>query len=96
MIQILSWRPYEKNTLKGFCDLKLERTGLEIRSCAYHEKNGKRWISLPARPYQDADGNRQWEQILRFSTDANKAFQRQAVRALDLFFEGADESDRGM
>ena len=41
----ITWRPFERNTLKGFADLWLRTARLNIHGCAVHEKNGKRWIT---------------------------------------------------
>jgi hypothetical protein len=41
-----------KNTLRGFFTVAFP-SGLIIRDCMLHEKNGKRWVSLPAREYTD-------------------------------------------
>ena len=52
-----AWKPLERNTLRGFADLWLRAARLHIRGCAVHEKNGKRWVQLPARPQLDKDRN---------------------------------------
>jgi hypothetical protein len=85
MIRCLKFRPYEKNTLRGFCDLQLVRTGLIIRDCCLHEKGGKYWISFPARSYQDKAGGTQWAALIEFADgakEAREAFQKQAVAAV--------------
>ena len=48
-----AWKPLERNTLRGFADLWLREARLHIKGCAIHEKNGKRWVQLPARPQLD-------------------------------------------
>jgi len=84
-IRIISWKEHKKNTLLGFVNLKLEKTGLEIRNCTVHEKDGRRWVSLPAKPYEDENGERGWEQFLRFDPGPNKQFQELTLEALDRF-----------
>ena len=48
MIRCIRFRPHQKNTLKGFCDLELTNTGLVIHDCTWHEKDGKapHWFTL--------------------------------------------------
>mgnify|MGYP001581955617 CR=1 FL=1 len=50
MIICTRWQPYEKNTLRGFADLYLDKIGMTIRDCALHDKSGKEWIAFPSKP----------------------------------------------
>jgi hypothetical protein len=50
------WTPRRSNTLHGFCDVLLTETHLRIHDIALHEKNGKRWVSLPAKPQINREG----------------------------------------
>jgi len=87
MIRCLRFCPYQKNTLRGFADLELVRTGLVLRDCPVHEKNGKEWVAFPARSYQDKDGNTQWQALIEFAEGAREAreqFQRQAIEAIHI------------
>lgn len=36
MIRVLRYRPFSKNTLRGFVDLEPVRTGFVIRDCCWH------------------------------------------------------------
>jgi len=56
-MRLLEWRSMVRNTLRGFCVIELP-SGLVIRDVAVHEKAGKFWANLPARPMLDADGKR--------------------------------------
>ena len=49
-IEIVSYRKYEKNTLQGFLSIRMTNIKLEIHDLCIHQKNGKRWVSLPAKP----------------------------------------------
>jgi hypothetical protein len=44
-----------KNTLQGFFDLELP-SGLMLKDCSLHEKDGKRWIGLPGKAVVDSKG----------------------------------------
>jgi hypothetical protein len=86
MIRCIKIRRYEKNTLKGFVDLELVRTGIVIRDCTWHRHaNGKEWVGFPARPYEDKSGDTSWQPLVEFAEGAKQAreqFQRQAVEAI--------------
>lgn len=66
MIEIISFNSYRKNTLEGFLVVRLIESGLEIRDIALHQKNGNRWLQLPAKPYRKKDGGKGWSYILSF------------------------------
>src|SRR5262249_21368912 len=76
MIRCTHFRPYEKNTLRGFVDLELTRVGLVLRDCAWHEKNGKQWVAFPARSYTDKDGGTQWQPRERHASNFNSKLSR--------------------
>jgi hypothetical protein len=48
------WRPCFKNTLRGFCVVELP-SGLIVRDVSIHEKAGKWWACLPAKPQIGSD-----------------------------------------
>ena len=57
MIRCIRFRRHEKNTLQGFADLELVRTGIIIHDCCWHRhENGSEWVSFPARSYTDKTG----------------------------------------
>jgi hypothetical protein len=45
-----AFRPLKRNTLCGFATITITELKLTIRDVAVHEKNGKRWAQLPAKP----------------------------------------------
>jgi hypothetical protein len=82
-IQIKSFRKFEKNTLKGFCDVLLMPSGLEIRDLTVHEGHGKRWVNMPSRPYQDENGETKYSYILFFpDKQRSEQFQQSVLKAL--------------
>jgi len=83
-ITCTDYRPYPKNTLQAFVALTISDLGLTIRDVCLHVKDGERWVSMPARPYTDADGNRQWANIFDFTDATSKAaFKQLALDAID-------------
>jgi hypothetical protein len=88
-ISATDWRAHERNTLRGFCTLVLP-SGLVIRDCSLHEREGKRWIGLPRKPWSKSDGTTGYEPIVDFATDeARLSFQLCAVAAVLKLLEGA-------
>jgi hypothetical protein len=84
-IEITSFDPCSGTTLQGFLVVRLE-SGLEIRDIALHQKNGKRWLQLPAKPYKKKDGGKGWSYILSFHKKEHfNKFQEVTLRALDAF-----------
>jgi hypothetical protein len=91
-VEVLAFKPYVKNTMQGWVDLLLPSVGIKLVGCTVHQKNGSRWIGLPAREYQDG-GVRKWAPIVEnVSKGAREAFQQAALAALDgfQFAEGAN------
>jgi hypothetical protein len=92
MIRCIRFRPYEKNTLKGFCDLELTRVGLVLRDCCWHQHaDGKEWVSFPARSYTDKNGNTQWQALVEFTEGAREAREQFRKQALDAIHQAAAE-----
>ena len=56
MITATDWRPRVQTTLQGFLTLKLLPSGIVLRECSLHEKEGRRWIGLPSKPQIGEDG----------------------------------------
>jgi hypothetical protein len=55
-MRLRSFRPLEKNTLRGFAEIELPN-GLRIREISIHtKKNGNSWVGLPGRPVIDGEG----------------------------------------
>ena len=51
----LSFKSFERNTLQGFCDLRLRGSGMTIWGCTVHKRGDREWIGLPAKPLLDQD-----------------------------------------
>jgi hypothetical protein len=86
VVEIESFRAFERNTLKGFCVLVFPSIGLKLFECAVHEReDGKRWIGFPAKSYEKA-GKKEW---FRLADTTNRVayarIQAAAFRALDAF-----------
>lgn len=87
-IECVKFTKYEKNTLQGFVSLRFPTTDMTIHDCTLHKKNQSRWIGLPSKKYTDENGATQYAPIVDFAETTYKAFQKQALDAVDLFLKG--------
>ena len=86
VVEITSFRKYQRNSLQAFLNLLLTNVGLEIKDCTLHSANGKKWIGLPAKPYDKEDGSTGYSYIIKFpEKDKYAAFQKQALRAVEQY-----------
>lgn len=86
--EVIKWRAHTKNTLRGFISLKLP-SGLVIHDMTLHEKEGRRWVGLPSRSYQDNDGETQWIPVVECPDRSDRdRFNELALAALDAYLAG--------
>ena len=69
--KIVNFKVISKNTLCGVFDLELP-FGVILRGCTLHEKDGKRWIGWPGKPYEKQDGSKSWTNIVDFIDNKSK------------------------
>jgi hypothetical protein len=82
-MQISDWKSFNKNTLRGFFTVTLP-SGMVIHKCSLHEKNGNRWIGLPAEKYSKHDGTTAYSVLLEFtSRQIADNFRKQVLLALE-------------
>ena len=83
-VEITEYREFKKGYLIGFATFRLTNIGLEIRDCTVHEKDSKKWINLPSKPYEDKEGNKKYSYIVTFYDDGVwRKFQNAAMAALE-------------
>jgi len=83
-IEITRFREFKKNSLIGLCNILMTNIGLEIRDAAVHEKDGKRWVGLPSRPYEKEVGSTGYSYIVKFLDKGKYAqFQKLALEVLE-------------
>jgi len=89
-----SWRRFRKNTLVGFAAIKIHDLRLIVRDVGIHERDGRCWAQLPAKPVikdgmpvQDNAGRLAYFPMMEFETravaDAFSAAVVAAVRETD-------------
>jgi hypothetical protein len=84
---VREFRSWPRNTLVGFLVIETS-SGLIIRDVTLHEKNGSRWVSMPAKQYEK-DGTKSWIPYIEFATkESQEKFQACALAAIDAYMEG--------
>src|SRR5580704_12907004 len=84
-VRIEEVKVYEKRTLKAFLDFTFTDIGVRINGVMLHEKDGKRWVGMPAREYQSNEG-RAWSPIVDFSSkEARAAISNSVLAAYDRY-----------
>jgi hypothetical protein len=90
-VEILSFRPFEKNTLRGFASVMIKPLGVVIHECALHKKGDSRWVSFPAK--SPKSGGDKWYPYVEIKDrEALKAFQAVALEAIDAFEHEPEET----
>jgi hypothetical protein len=80
---VLSWRACARNTLLGFADVSLP-SGIVIRGLAIHQKGERRWVGLPARPYETDSGSTSWAPVVEIpDRETRKRFEGLVLAAVD-------------
>ena len=85
-IVVREFKPFTKNTLKGFATILLPAVGLVLFECPFHEReDGRKWLGLPARSYEK-NGKKEWMRLAECADkDAHYRFQNVAVKAVEDF-----------
>jgi hypothetical protein len=66
-IRVTNFRPFAKGTLIAFFDVELP-SGLILRDCSFHEKNGGRWVDPPSTKFAGQDGKPVYKRLVDFAT----------------------------
>jgi len=81
------FKPFQRNTLRGFVSIRIAELRLDIKDIAIHAKGDSRWAALPAKPMVDKNGKIQYSNIFEFTDRGTRnAFSNAVVAAvLDRF-----------
>ena len=86
--QLTAYTPHERNTWVAFVSFLLP-SGLIVNGCTFHTRGASRWVSPPAKPYQNDDGGTSWQPIVEFdSKGIRDRFVALALQAIDEYLEG--------
>ena len=84
-IEVVEFKPCDRNTLKGFLTIRLTSIGLEIHDIAIHQTEaGSRWLNLPCKSYIKEDHTTGWRKIVDFyDKKAKRNFEKIVFETLD-------------
>jgi hypothetical protein len=100
---LLSWKPLQRNSLRGFAAIRLGRA-LKIADVAVHCSHGKRWTQLPSKPMidgagaavRDDKGKIRYVPLLEWlDKDAADKFSQAVIEAVEREYPGATEGEYG-
>lgn len=96
MIEVLKYKTISKNTLEAMVDIKIPKWGnFIIREVGYFKKDGKRWIALPSKSYQDKDGNQKYYLLNLFEEPSMmQTFSEKVMEAIDLYLSKPPEQEQ--
>lgn len=84
MIECTRFKSVTKGHLLGFADFWIPKWGVELNGCSLYQKDGKRWLNMPAQEYTNEAGEKKYRAHVYFREKAHMdAFQDQAKRAID-------------
>ena len=101
MVSLLAWKPFPKNSLRGFATVRLGKS-LSVKDVAVHCSHGRRWAQLPAKPKVGADGMAmkneagkiQYVPILEWTNrEAADAFSEAVIEAVEREHPGATTAE---
>lgn len=82
-MEIKKFTPMNKGSLLGFANVLITKWNFFINDISVFQKEGRRWISFPSRPYE-VDGEKKYFPNVGFETREFKdAFQEKFLEALD-------------
>ncbi len=86
---VREFKHFQKNTLQAFLSLELP-SGMVLHGCTLHKQNDSRWVGVPARQYENSDGEKSWMRLVDFTNkDARERFQAAALAAVDDYLQEA-------
>lgn len=91
-VAVSAWSiPLGYETLRGVFSLELA-SGMVLHGVSLHEKDGSRWVEMPAREYTRAE-IRTWAPQIEFvSQESREKFQSSALAAIDAYLAAAGGS----
>src|SRR5215471_7373094 len=82
-IVISDWKPLTKNTLRGVFSATLS-SGMVVHRLTLHEREGTRWVGLPAQEWTGRSGEKQYARLIEFvDRETSNRFRDQVLAALD-------------
>ena len=92
MVQCTNFKSHKVGNLLGFADIFVEKWGIHIYGCSMFHKEGRSWISLPAKEYKDENGEKKYAPVIRFeSKDHQGMFSKQCLYEINRFVNEKQE-----
>ena len=96
-IECLGYRKHDSGALQGFGNFRMTQSNglaFELFGCGVFMKDGRRWIAMPSREYQDPETHeKKYISIFRFCDKAHgDAFGHAALAALDSWCKSQNEA----
>jgi len=87
-IECMEFKSYESGALQGFANFRMTlNSGMafELFGCGVFMKDGKRWVGMPSREYQDRETNeKKYISIFRFCDKSHtESFCKAALQSMD-------------
>lgn len=84
MIEILEYKPINKNCLKAQVNIRIPKWGgFVIKRVKVFEKESSRWIMLPSEEYEK-EGKKKYFSLIEFDTpEMNESFRAAFFKAYD-------------
>ncbi len=84
MIECIRFKSHVKGSLQGFADFYVEKWGCELTGCSLYMKDGRRWVNLPSKEYQNEQGETKYAPVIRFRKKEHfEAFVNACKKAID-------------
>jgi hypothetical protein len=80
-MKIQNYRVIDKGSCKASFEIFIEQWGLHIL-CVLMDKNGSRWLSMPARPFEK-DGQKKYQWLTWFEKDHHKRLEEAVIKLID-------------
>lgn len=80
-MEILRYRAINKGAVVGSFDVRIPKWGVIINDCTLFEKDGRRWISFPSKPYE-SEGQKKYFPMIQFVQKDHMAKFTEAVMPL--------------
>ena len=84
MLECVRYSPVNKSTCLGVATILVPKWGVEISGISLHQKDGKRWVNLPARIVDDGIEKKYYQYIRFLDRDHKDKFCEMVKQAIDV------------
>jgi len=83
MIECVRYSPVNKSTCLGVATIFVPKWGVEISGISLHQKDGKRWVNLPARIVEEGPEKKYYPYIRFREKEHKERFCDMIKKAID-------------